>query len=779
MTFSDDVQLVINAAYHEAKAKQHEFLTPEHILYAAIYFDQPRNLLMESGANLDDLTNKLHKHFDKEMPSLPDTEPVQSLGFDGVLARAAMHIQSAGQSQVEIGDIFVAILEDEESAAAFYMRSCGISRLKLLRTISHGETLYKNEVPLDFDDDDDELEDDEELFFNDMDENPDQLDDFPDENTIKPGRKSKKQKSALAAFTTELVEKAKSGKIDPLIGREEILERTIQVLCRRLKNNPVYVGEAGVGKTAIGEGLALKIASGEVPEQLKNTRVYALDMGGLVAGTRYRGDFEERLKAVIKELEEQENVVLFIDEIHTIIGAGAVSGGAMDASNILKPALASGEIRCIGSTTYEEYKKYFEKDRALSRRFQKIDIPETTKKETLEILKGLQQRFEDFHKVHYTLPALKSAVDLSSRYINERHQPDKAIDVIDEAGAWTALYSKSTRERKEVREKTIEAIVSKMARIPEKRLSSVQGEQLKDLASELKQKIFGQNEAVEAVSSAIKRSRAGFRAENKPVANFLFVGPTGVGKTELSRQLAQAMGIPLHRFDMSEYQEKHTVARLIGSPPGYVGYEEGGLLVDAVIKHPHSVLLLDEIEKAHSDIYNVLLQVMDYATITDNQGRKADFRNVIIIMTSNAGARNLGQQLIGFGNTTRDEDSVLKEIEKVFSPEFRNRLDKIVVFQRLQQEIVENIVRKELAEFQNQLVPKKVELEISEEAVQLLAQKGYSAEFGARNIARLIEDKIKSAFVDEVLFGSLIKGGKVFINSKNGEVKIEFPGSRT
>ncbi|MDY6967108.1 MAG: AAA family ATPase, partial [Spirochaetota bacterium] len=579
-------------------------------------------------------------------------------------------------------------------------------------------------------------------------------------------------RSALEMFTTELTQKAMDGEMEPLIGREDVLERTLQVLCRRFKNNPVHVGEPGVGKTAITEGLAQMLARDEAPKALRGAKIYSLDMGSLLAGTRYRGDFEERMKRVLSELEKEENVILAIDEIHAVVGAGAVSGGSMDASNIIKPALVSGRMRCIGSTTYEEYRKYFEKDRALARRFQKIEVLEPSVDETYSILLGLREKYEEYHNVKYQDSALRSASELSAKHINDRFLPDKAIDVIDEAGACARMYCEEDLEQL-ITDSDIEKVVARMARIPENSVSISETGKLHQLDTELKNVIFGQDEAVDLVCEAIKRSRVGFREPDKPIASFLFVGPTGVGKTELARQLALILGIALHRFDMSEYQEKHTVARLIGAPPGYVGYEEGGLLTEAIRRTPYAVLLLDEIEKAHADIFNTLLQVMDYATLTDNNGKKVDFRNVIIIMTSNAGAREIGKQQVGFGDRKISGDAVSIAVEKFFSPEFRNRLDATVNFNNLNEDIVLRIVDKSIREFEKQLMEKKITLDVSNECLKWLAQKGFSPEFGAREISRLIQDKIKSFFVDEALFGRLKDGGSARVDLENDEIIIK------
>jgi ATP-dependent Clp protease ATP-binding subunit ClpA len=674
-------------------------------------------------------------------------DPVQSVGFQSVIEWAVFHTESAQKGEVDIGDILVAIYNLEQSFGAHYLRKAGVSRLDLLTSISHGGSLSSREES-----------------------------GAADENRESPPAVGTKAGNILEKFTLELTLLAREGRLDPLIGREDILERTIQVLCRRLKNNPVFVGEPGVGKTAIAEGLSQRIVDGKVPQFLRGFRVFALDMGSLLAGTRFRGDFEERIKKVLSVLQEKENNILFIDEIHTIVGAGAVSGGSMDASNILKPALAAGNLRCIGSTTYEEFKKYFEKDRALTRRFQAIHIPETTPDESYNILLGLRHRYEEFHNVTYTNEALRSAVDLSHRYIAERHLPDKAIDVIDETGAFMRIMSYRNEEQDDkprtITGEDIERVVAKIARIPERTVSHSEIDMLKNLGPELKKVLFGQDQAVDAVVEAVKRSRAGFREEEKPVASFLFAGPTGVGKTELARQLSRILGISLHRYDMSEYQEKHTVSRLVGSPPGYVGYEEGGLLTDAIRKSPHAVLLLDEIEKAHQDIFNVLLQVMDYATLTDNAGRKADFRNVILIMTSNAGAREIGKPIIGFGGGEINDGAIGEAVERIFAPEFRNRLDRVVVFEKLEESVVLRIVDKEIDAFKSQLETHGVQLKLTDRCRKWLAEKGYSREFGARNISRLVQERIKSFFVDAVLFGSLAGGGTAVADMDNEEVVI-------
>ena len=763
MKINRELQAILNAAYQEAKQRKHEYLTPEHVLYAALHFEYPRDLVHECGAEPDAIRSEVDQHLGERIPVVDGEEPFQTVGFQHVIERAVFHTENASKEEVDIGDIMVSIFDEEESFGSFFMRQAGITRLNLLEVISHGFSRvgadYKEGSEENQADDGDsgaQAEEDEES-----------------------GRR--KKRDALSQFTTDLTAQAREGKLEPLIGREDILERTIQVLCRRLKNNPVHLGDPGVGKTAITEGLAQRIADEKVPNLLKGYTVYALDMGSMLAGTRYRGDFEERMKQVMKELESRDNVILFVDEIHTLVGAGAVSGGSMDASNMLKPALASGKIRCIGSTTFEEYKRYFEKDRALSRRFQKIEVPEPSEDEAFEILQGLRGKYEEFHNVSYSDDALRAAAHLSALYINDRHLPDKAIDVIDECGAYIRMRREASADEGEpvtIMESDIEKVVSKIAKIPERSVSVSERDRLRDLEQDLKRVVFGQDDAIGRVVEAVKRSRAGFRRADKPVASFLFVGPTGVGKTELARQLADTLGVSMLRFDMSEYQEKHTVSRLIGSPPGYVGYEEGGLLTETIRKTPHAVLLLDEIEKAHADIYNILLQVMDYATVTDNSGKRADFRNVVLIMTSNAGAREIGKPLIGFGGRNVTSDAVDDAVERIFSPEFRNRLDKVVVFNRLATEVIEDIVRKELDDFVAQLAEKNVTLEVTPACISWLAERGYSEEFGARNISRIIEEKIKSFFVDSVLFGELQNGGRATADvPEDQEVVIRAQGS--
>ncbi|MDR1251500.1 MAG: ATP-dependent Clp protease ATP-binding subunit ClpA [Treponema sp.] len=819
MKCSGHVQAIINAAYNEAKVRNHEYLTPEHILYAALAFDEVQDVLSSCGANLDQLKNGMENYFEQKVPVISDmAEPTQTVGFQSVIERAVLQSRSSQKEMIDVADILVSLFDEERNYSAYYLRKVGVKRLELLENLSHdfdgsifGDKKHRSR---------EDLLNEAEKFAGVSE----------DGEAGEAGQKTRTGKrSALERYATELTALAKDHKLEPLIGREEELGRTIQVLCRRLKNNPIHVGDSGVGKTAITEGLAQRIVAGKVPPTLRGFSIYSLDMGALVAGTKYRGDFEERIKRVVEEMLRKEKAILFIDEIHTLVGAGSVSGGALDASNLLKPALTSGRLRCIGSTTHEEYGKFFDKDRALSRRFQKIDINEPSEADALAILKGLKSKYEDFHQVRYSDEALEGAVRLSAQFITERRLPDKAIDVIDEAGAFarieaykrseaaeppaaeaadettaregtTTLNGTTAHEGTTARDGTtdpaavpdgpvelidigmpvIETVVSKIARIPERSVGETEKDRLRDLEEKLRLRIFGQDEAVAAVVKAVKRSRAGFRTENKPVANFLFAGPTGVGKTELARQLADILGVTMFRFDMSEYQEKYTVSRLIGSSPGYVGYEDGGQLTDAVRKQPHAVVLLDEIEKAHPDIYNILLQIMDYATLTDNQGRKADFRNVILIMTSNAGAREIGKGLIGFGERVMNESAVDDAVEKTFTPEFRNRLDAVVRFGHLSREIMASIVRKELDAFAVQLVEKNVRLTVTDACVDKLAEEGYSREFGARNVCRLIEDQIKSLFVDEVLFGRLSSGGAAVMDWRDGEYRMEVrnePGS--
>ena len=753
MEIHEELNRILAVAFADARSRKHEYLTPEHILYASLFFAAGAGIISQCGANIELMKRELETYLNEQVPKAARTDPAPSLGFQDLMERAVVHTVAAEKKLLEIGDLYAALLEEKESFCSYLLQREGVSRFNLLSIISHGSAEGTGAA---------------------SEPSRPQM----EAEKLQGGRARKKQPAAgrggefLQAYTRELTDAARAGESEPLIGRDDILERTLQVLCRRFKNNPVHVGDPGVGKTAITEGLAQRVAQGRVPPALKNIRIYSLDLGALLAGTRYRGDFEERLKKVLALLQEEKNAVLFIDEIHTIIGAGAVSGGALDASNILKPALAQGKLRCIGTTTHEEYKKYFEKDRALSRRFQKIEIPEPSAMETYGILLGLRQRYEDYHNVTYADEVLKAAAELSGKYINDRFLPDKAIDVIDEAGALARMNAAEKAGPVAIGIDAVEQVVSRIAKIPRRSISVSENKNLRALEAELKARIFGQDQAVEKVAWAIKRSRAGFRDADKPVAKFLFVGPTGVGKTELARQLADVLSVPLLRFDMSEYQEKHTVSRLVGSPPGYVGYEEGGLLTEAVRKSPYAVLLLDEIEKAHADIFNTLLQVMDYATLTDNSGRKADFRNLVLIMTSNAGAKELGKALVGFQGEPVSA-AVTVAVEKLFSPEFRNRLDAIVTFNHLDEAVVARIVKKMIAEFSLQLKEKNVVLHVSPAATAWLAKHGFSQIFGAREVARLVQEKVKNPFVDEVLFGRLKSGGQAGIDVSKDELVIK------
>ncbi len=740
-------------AYSEAKISKHEYFTPEHILYAALHFKESKKIIINCGGNIDELKEDLVEYFSEQIPILEkEKDPIQSVGVQNIISSAGAHVLSAEKNIIKFSDLLVAIYDEEDSFASYFLKKQGIKKLDILSYISHGVSLSEKveeleELSIDSEDDD------EEMYSEDL-------------------RERSHRYDILSLFTVDITEKAKRGELDPLIGRDDILKRTLQILSRRLKNNPIHVGEPGVGKTAITEGLAQLIVENKVPKVLQNFKIYSLDMASLLAGAKYRGDFEERIKKVLIRIKNQGKAIVYIDEIHTVIGSGSVSGGAMDAANILKPFLTDGKIRFIGSTTYDEYKKYFEKDRALSRRFQKVEVTEPSKEDTYNILLGLKDSYETYHKITYTDEALRSAVELSSKYIHEKYLPDKAIDVIDEAGALLRLEN-IDEENLIITEKEIEKIISTMAKIPEESVSLTEVERLKTLDKELKNIIFGQSEAIDTIVRAIKRSRAGFNDEQKPVVNLLFVGQTGVGKTEIAKQLAISLNVPLIRFDMSEYQEKHTVARLVGAPPGYVGYEEGGLLTDAVRKTPYSILLLDEIEKAHPDILNVLLQIMDYATLTDNNGKKADFRNVILIMTSNAGARNIGKSMLGFGGRVVKDDAISKEVERIFSPEFRNRLDEIVVFNRMDEDMACRIAKKSLKEFKEKLLTKNISIEVTDRCYKWISEKGLSSVYGAREILRVVQQDIKPYFVDEVLFGKLSNGGKALIDIVNDKIVID------
>lgn len=782
MKVAPQLQKIINMAVQDAQDSGHEFVTPEHLLKASLEFPTICDLLLVCGGNVDYIRQAVTDYIQNNVLVVKTAIPLQTAGFHSVIERAIVNCAAAEKSEVEITDVIVSMLEETNNYCSYYLRSGGIERLRLLEVVSYikhsnsdnlqevidqmlAEEGYKDgAVPND--------EDISSLGDQDFDaqtESQEQGGEIVDASTEYQGqedgsqsqKRTGRRRTALELFATNMTAAALAGEYDKLIGREAELERTMQVLCRRFKNNPVHVGDPGVGKTAITQGLALKIIEEEVPSVLLGYEIFSLNMGTLVAGSKYRGDFEERIKKVTEELLRRQRVILFIDEIHTIVGAGASGSGNLDASNLLKPLLSSGKVRCIGSTTCEEYAKIFEKDRALARRFQKIDILEPSPTDTLKILQGLQPSYEDYHKVSYQRSALQAAVDLSVEFLPDRRLPDKAIDIMDEAGAYLKMRNKAGTGGGRVTKALIGKITAKMARIPEKSVAQDERNQLQHLEEAISQDIFGQQEAVLSVVLAVKRSRAGLRDGDKPTASFLFAGPTGVGKTELAKSLAAHLGMKLLRFDMSEYQEKHTVSRLIGAPPGYVGFEEGGLLTDALRKEPHSVVLLDEIEKAHSDIYNILLQVMDYGQLTDNQGRKADFRNAIIIMTSNAGARDMSRSAIGFGGQLQGVGAVGEAVEKAFSPEFRNRLDAVIPFGALDRDVARSIVEKEVKRLSQKLAVKKVELVVADSCLDYLAEEGYSPLYGARNIARLVDESIATPLVDEILFGRLASGGRV------------------
>ncbi len=742
---SKELEYSLNHAFKEARDKHHEFMTVEHLLLALLDNPTANPILTACGANIEKLRLELSDFIDNNIPLLADDEESETqptLGFQRVIQRAVFQVQSSEQGEATGANALVAIFNEKESQAVYFLNKQNVTRLDVVNYIAHGSRS------------DDELQDD----------------------TAKMAEGGSEEASPLESYATNLNEMARQGRIDPLIGRKEEIERTVQVLCRRRKNNPLFVGEAGVGKTALAEGLAKRIVDDEVPEILKESTIYSLDLGSLLAGTKYRGDFEKRLKAVLAQLKREKGAILFIDEIHTIIGAGAASGGAMDASNLLKPVLASGDLKCIGSTTYQEYRGIFEKDHALARRFQKIDVPEPTVSETIQILEGLKSRFEEHHEVKYTRPALKEAAELAERYINERQLPDKAIDVIDEAGARQRLQPPSKR-KKTIGVKEIEEVIAKMARIPPKSVSSSDKESLRTLERDLKLMIYGQDEAIDVLSTAIKMSRSGLGNDQKPIGSFLFAGPTGVGKTEVTRQLSKSMGIELIRFDMSEYMERHTVSRLIGAPPGYVGYDQGGLLTEAIKKHPHAVLLLDEIEKAHPEVFNLLLQVMDHGTLTDNNGRKADFRNVILVMTTNLGADQLARRSIGFSEQDNSTDGI-EVINKHFTPEFRKRLDAVIQFKPLSAEVINSVVDKFLMELETQLEEKGVVIEVDAAARAWLAEHGFEPAMGARPMARVIKEKIKKPLAEELLFGALEGGGHVLVSAEKGELTFDFESAK-
>ncbi len=745
---SKDVEYTLNVAFQEARDKNHEFITVEHLLLALLDNTSAATVLRACGADLDALKRDLMVFLDETTPRLQDeardTQP--TLGFQRVLQRAVFHVQSSGKREVGAANLLVAIFGEQDSQAVYCLNTQNITRLDVVNYISHG--IAK------------------------IDGGDEETEGFLAADT--EAETDSAARTPLEQYATNLNQRARMGMIDPLIGREQEVQRVIQVLCRRRKNNPLLVGEAGVGKTAIAEGLAKKIIDGDVPDVLTNSTIYSLDMGSLLAGTKYRGDFEKRLKGILAQLRKEPGSILFIDEIHTIIGAGSTSGGVMDASNLIKPVLSSGELRCIGSTTYHEYRGIFEKDRALARRFQKIDVTEPSVDDSIKILQGLKSRFEQHHKIKYSRDALRAAVDLSARYINDRFLPDKAIDVIDEAGAYQRLLAPSKR-KKTIGVKEVESIVARIARIPPKSVSHSDKDKLRTLDRDLKMVVFGQGRAIDALANAIKMARSGLGNVEKPIGSFLFAGPTGVGKTEVTRQLAKILGIELIRFDMSEYMERHTVSRLIGAPPGYVGYDQGGLLTEAITKHPHSVLLLDEIEKAHPDVYNLLLQVMDHGTLTDNNGRKADFRNVIVVMSTNAGAEQISRSSIGFTHQDHSSDA-MEVIKRIFTPEFRNRLDAIIQFDALTPETVSHVVDKFLIELEAQLEEKKVSLRVDDEARAWLAVHGFDVKMGARPMARTIQEYIKKPLAEELLFGRLAKGGHVRIAVSGDSLSFDVEG---
>ncbi|WP_068115601.1 ATP-dependent Clp protease ATP-binding subunit ClpA [Tropicimonas marinistellae] len=762
-SFSNTLEQAIHAALGFANARRHELATLEHLLLALIDEPDAAKVMQACDVDLEELRQKLVEYIDEDLSTLvtevEGSEAVPTAAFQRVIQRAAIHVQSSGRTEVTGANVLVAIFAERESNAAYFLQEQDMTRYDAVNFIAHGvakNPSFGESRPITGANEDEE--------------------ETPRNEEQASGGESDPKESALAKYCVDLNAKAEKGDVDPLIGRDLEVERCIQVLCRRRKNNPLLVGDPGVGKTAIAEGLARKIVAGETPEVLSGATIFSLDMGALLAGTRYRGDFEERLKAVVTELEDHPDAVLFIDEIHTVIGAGATSGGAMDASNLLKPALQGGKLRCMGSTTYKEFRQHFEKDRALSRRFQKIDVNEPSVEDSVKILKGLKPYFEDHHDIKYTADAIKTAVELSARYMNDRKLPDKAIDVIDEAGAAQHLVPES-RRRKTIGTKEIEAVIAKIARIPPKNVSKDDAEVLKDLEATLKRVVFGQDKAIEALSASIKLARAGLREPEKPIGNYLFAGPTGVGKTEVAKQLADTLGVELLRFDMSEYMEKHAVSRLIGAPPGYVGFDQGGLLTDGVDQHPHCVLLLDEIEKAHPDVFNILLQVMDHGTLTDHNGRSVDFRNVILIMTSNAGATEQAKSAIGFGRDRREGEDTAA-IERTFTPEFRNRLDAVVSFAPLGKEVILQVVEKFVLQLEAQLMDRNVTIELTRPAAEWLADKGYDDRMGARPLGRVIQENIKKPLAEELLFGRLTKGGIVRVGVKDGELDliVEEPG---
>ena len=744
-----ELEETLSFAVDQAVKHKHEFVTLEHLLFALLEDRTAYEILFNCGAQVEEIGRALQEYFDnvlEKMPANASQMPELTSTFQSTIQYAVLQSEGSGQATVDGGNILAALYQAEQSYAVYLLLQQGVTRLDILNYIAHGISKVESGEPL-----------------------PEGIEDEEFGEAPAPAQR----KRPLESFTVELVERAAKGEIDPIVGRAAEIERTIQVLCRRKKNNPLYVGEPGVGKTALAEGLALKISEGDVPDVLKDAKVYALDMGAVLAGTRYRGDFEQRFKAIINEIKKQDNAILFIDEIHTVVGAGSVQGGSMDASNILKPALAAGELRCIGSTTHAEYKAAFERDRALARRFQRIEINEPTVEETFQILKGLRRFYEDHHRVKYTTESLKTAAELAGKYINDRFLPDKAIDVIDEVGASVKLLPESRRPKR-VSVQMVENTIARMAKIPPKTVVSDEKERLKTLRDDIKRVIFGQDEAIDQIVDAIQISRAGLGHETKPIGSFLFSGPTGVGKTEVSKQLAEVLGIEFIRFDMSEYAEPHTVSRLIGAPPGYVGFDQGGLLTEAIMRTPHAVLVLDEIEKAHPNLFNLLLQVMDSATLTDNNGKKADFRNVILIMTTNAGARELSSGGVGFRNSAETKGNAKGAIERTFTPEFRNRLDAWVAFKPLDVEIIKRIVDKFIKELNGQLAEKRVVVRLDESAREWLAKNGFDSRYGARPMSRLIHARIKQPLANEILFGKLTHGGSVTVSESDGQLEMNF-----
>ena len=742
MEITREVNNILVEAYEVAKKNRHEFVTAEHILYAITFQERFITVIEELEGNVEELRNKLLDYLNNYIEKDESEKVQESYNFQQVILRASEQAIYASSKEISMEHMISAIYELDNSYAQYYLLEEGIDKRELLYRLCHddAENIYYI--------DDEEIKD--------------------DEFEIEDDRESSKKESLINTLTSNLNEYVRSDYNDPLIGREDILNRTIQILCRRTKNNPIHVGEPGVGKTAITFGLAKLINEGNVPEKIKNAEIFSLDIGATLAGTKYRGDFEERIKKVLNEIAKHENPIVYIDEIHTIVGAGSIGGGSLDTSNLLKPYLMEGKIKFIGATTFDEYKKYFEKDKALSRRFQTIEVKETSVEETIKIIQGLKSNYENYHNVKYTDEAIKLAVDLSSKYINDRFLPDKAIDIIDEAGSYVSMNRKDSNE-KIIDEEIIEEVISKVCHIPKNTVEKDELTELKELENNLEKNIFGQDKAIHEVVRCIKMSRAGLNEENKPISSLLFVGPTGVGKTQLSKTLAESLGVKLIRFDMSEYAEKHAAAKLIGAPPGYVGYEEGGLLTDTIRKNPYCVLLLDEVEKAHPDILNVLLQVMDYATLSDNQGRKADFRNVVLIMTSNAGAKNIGKNVIGFGERVIKGEAIMEEVKKFFTPEFRNRLDKIVIFNHLNSEMALDIAKRELEKFNNQLLKKNVKVNFNDKCISYIANKGISQEYGAREIIRIINQEIKPMLVDEILFGTLSNGGEIRLDIKDNK----------